>query len=211
MNRRRPSIATRSLPFTLVLAVLLALVVVGGAALWLNRTPVPVGPLVGTDIGGPFTLIDQDGRTVTDKTYDGRSRLVYFGYTYCPDVCPLDMQKLGKGLQLFRKADPARAARVVALFITVDPARDTPAVLKTFVRAFDPQLIGLTGSEAQVAAVEKSFHVYARRAGPATDKDYLVDHSAVLYLMGPDNKPISFLSHDATPEAISAELAKYVQ
>lgn len=204
MNSRRLAVAITAL-------VLVVLIAAGGATWWLRQDAPPPGPLAGADLGGPFTLVDQDGRTVTERSFAGRYRLMYFGYTFCPDVCPVDVQKIAQGVKAFAAADPARAAKVASVFVTVDPARDTPAVLKTFVRAFSPTLVGLTGSAAQVDAAKRAFRVYARRAGPAGTKDYLVDHSAVLYLMDPENRPISFLNHDASPAAITAELAKYVR
>ena len=197
------------MPFAAIAAALLLLVAIGGVALWSSRRAVPPGPLAGADIGGRYALVDQDGTPVTEASFKGRYPLYYFGYTFCPDVCPLDVAKLGKGLVLFEKTDPERAARVQPVFVSVDPERDTPAVLKTWVAAFHPRLIGLTGTTAQVDAAKRLFRVYARRASPA--KDYLVDHSAVTYLFGPDGRPISFLDRQATPQQVADELAKYVR
>lgn len=202
MNRRR-------LPFAAVAVVLLILVAAGAALLASRPDAVAAGPLVGSGVGGPFTLVDQDGRTVTDRTYAGRWRLMYFGYTYCPDVCPVDVQKIAQGMKLFAASDAAAAAKVVALFVTVDPERDTPAVLKGFVRAFSPTMVGLTGTPRQAEAARKVFRIYARKAGEG--RDYLVDHSATIYLMDPDNRPVSFLDHGASPTEIAAELGKYVR
>lgn len=195
MNRRR-------LTFPLVAAAVAVLAAC-------HAPSSPVGPLAGSGVGGPFVMIDQDGRAVTDRTYAGKYRLMYFGYTFCPDVCPVDVQKIAQGMKAFAATAPARAARVVPIFVTVDPERDTPAVLKTFVRAFSPTLVGLTGTSGQAAAMRKAFKVYAAKTG--TGPNYLVDHSATIYLMGPANEPISFLDHDATPKAIAAELAAYVR
>jgi protein SCO1/2 len=195
MNRRR-------LPYAVFAVVVSALL---GAC----SAPPPDGPLVGSGVGGPFALVDQDGHNVTDKTYAGRWRLMYFGYTFCPDVCPVDVQKIAQGMKAFAAADPARAAKVVPIFVTVDPERDTPAVLKTFVRAFSPTMVGLSGTPAQADAARKAFRVYAKKAG--TGPDYLVDHTAIIYLMDPANQPVSFLDHGATPAAIAAELKTYVR
>lgn len=192
-----------------VVIVVLALVIIAGESFSRHRSPPPVGPLVGSGVGGPFALIDQSGRAVTDRSYAGKYRLMYFGYTFCPDVCPVDVQKMAQGVKAFAAIDPVRAARVTAMFVTVDPERDTPAVMKTFVRAFSPTMVGLTGTPAQVDAARKAFRVYARKAGEG--RDYLVDHSATLYLMDPDNRPVSFLDHGATPQAIAAELDTYVR
>src|ERR1051326_2147709 len=110
----------------------------------------PPGPLAGATMGGPFTLTDQNGRQVSDRNFAGKYRLIYFGYTFCPDVCPIDMQVIGAGLRRFEAQDAARAARVQPIFISVDPARDTPPVLRQFVAAFHPRMIGLTGSQAEI-------------------------------------------------------------
>ncbi len=200
MNRRR-------LPFRASIAPLAALLAFGLVPAC--SAPAPAGPLAGSGVGGPFALVDQDGRAVTDRTYAGKWRLMYFGYTYCPDVCPVDVQKIAQGMKLFAAADPARAKTVVPIFVTVDPERDTPAVLKTFVRAFSPDMVGLTGSPAQAEAARKAFRVYAKPQG--SGRDYLVDHTAIIYLMDPANKPVSFLDHGATPQAIAAELKTYVR
>lgn len=198
MNRRR-----------LFLIIVLAIVAAAVAYFVIRRPAPPIGPLVGSGVGGPFALVDQDGHQVTDRTYAGKYRLMYFGYTFCPDVCPVDVQKMAQGLKAFAAIDPARSAKVVPIFVTVDPERDTPAVMKSFVRAFSPTMVGLTGTTAQAAAARSAFRVYARKAGEG--RDYLIDHSATIYLMDPDNRPISFLNHGATPQAIAAELDTYVR
>lgn len=193
----------------LVLACVAALAL--GAWLWTRPAGTPPAPLAGSSIGGPFALTDQNGRAVTDATLRGNYALVYFGYTFCPDVCPLDMQQLSAGLQAFEKTDPARAARVQPVFVTVDPARDTVPVLREYAANFHPRLLALTGSEAAVEAAKRAYRIYAKRAGAGTGPDYLVDHLALIYLVGPDGKAISYLQHAATPAQIAAELDKYVR
>ena len=185
------------------------LLVITVLALGACRAPAPAGPLAGSGVGGPFAMVDQDGRAVTEQTYAGKWRLMYFGYTFCPDVCPVDVQKIAQGVRSFTASDPARAAKIVPIFVTVDPERDTPAVVKTFVRAFSRDMVGLTGTPAQAAAMRRRFRIYAAKAG--SGRDYLVDHSATIYLMDPANRPVSFLDHGATPAAIAAELATYVR
>ncbi|TVV73887.1 SCO family protein [Sphingomonas solaris] len=175
------------------------------------QSPSAEPPLAGARIGGPFTLTDQDGRRVTDAQFAGRYRLVYFGYTYCPDVCPTDMQTLGRGLSLFEKQAPALAAKVQPIFITVDPARDTPAVLKQWVAAFHPRLIGLTGSEAQIAAVAKEYAVIYQRVETPGSTSYLMNHTRTAVLFGPKGEPLALIPQDETPEAAAAELAKWVK
>ena len=194
-----------------ILAVFIGALVLG-AVLWrLVSPPAPAGPLAGSGVGGSFSLIDQDGKVFTDKDLKGKYSLVYFGYTFCPDVCPLDTQKLSAGLVAFEKSDPKLGAKVQPVFVTVDPERDTPAVLKQFVAAFHPRLVGLTGTVPQVETAKKAYRIYARRAGPPAATDYLVDHMAVIYLMGPEGQPISFLGHDATVSQVTDELRKYVR
>jgi protein SCO1/2 len=176
-------------------------------------------PLAGASIGGPFSLVDQDGARFTERDLAGKYAIVYFGYTYCPDVCPVDLQKLMRGLAAFAKADPAAAALVQPVFISVDPARDTPAVLKTFVASFGPRLIGLTGSDAQVAAAAKAYAASYRKVPGSQPDAYLMAHSQIAYLMGPKGEPIALLPIDdpattedeASPAAIAATLAQWVR
>lgn len=168
-------------------------------------------PLAGARIGAPFTLTDQDGRTVKDSDFAGKYRMIYFGYTFCPDVCPVDVQKLMQGYRLFEGQDAARAAKLQPIFITVDPARDTPAALKAFVGNFHPRLIGLTGSAEAIAAVAKGYAVYYRKAEGSAPDAYLMDHSNVTYLMGPDGAPIALVPQDKTPEEIAQTLATWVR
>lgn len=168
-------------------------------------------PLAGARIGGPFTLTDQDGRTVRDSQFAGRYRMVYFGYTFCPDVCPTALQHLMQGLKLFDADAPTRAAKIQPIFITIDPARDTPAVMKQYAAAFDPRLIGLTGSEAQIAAVAKEYAVYYKRREQGGGAGYLMDHMSQAMLFGPDGQPLALLPQEQDAKAIAAELDKWVR
>jgi protein SCO1/2 len=173
--------------------------------------PAAQAPLAGARIGGAWTLTDGNGRRVSDRDLAGRYALVYFGYTFCPDVCPTDFAAIAGGLKQVEKSDPTLAAKLVPVFITVDPARDTPAVVKTFAAAFHPRAIGLTGSEAEIAAVTKLYGVAFSRGEPSPGGGYLVDHSRVAYLMGPDGKPIALLGQDAGPAAVAATIKQWVE
>ena len=176
-------------------------------------------PLSGAKIGGPFTLTDQNGKERSFDQDNGKYRIVYFGYTSCPDICTPDMQQLMAGLTLFEKAHPNLAGKIQPLFITVDPKRDTPDKLKQFVEAFHPQLVGLTGTEAQIAVAAKSFAVYYQKVEGSAPDAYLMSHSQTPYLMGPDGKPLAILPADTPntepnegkPELVAAELAKWVR
>jgi len=176
-----------------------------------QKAPRPEAPLAGSTLGGPFTLVDKTGKTVHYSDFAGKWRIVYFGYTFCPDVCPLDLQHLMLGYHLFAKAHPELAARVAPMFITIDPARDTPTVVGQYAGAFGPELIGLTGSPAQVAAAAKAFAVFYQKRAGATPGTYLMDHSRAAYLMDPAGKPIALLPADQDGKAVAAELETWVQ
>ena len=171
------------------------------------------GSLVGAHIGGPFTLTDQDGKSRSWSDFDGQYRLVYFGYSYCPDVCPIDLQRIAKGFSQFEKSAPDRAAKVQPIFITLDPARDTPDVVKNYVSAFHPRLIGLTGTEEQIAAVAKQFVVVYSKEKSEGASEYLVSHTRTPYLFDPKGNPIALIPVDdpTTPdidEGSAEEVAK---
>jgi protein SCO1/2 len=144
-------------------------------------------PSTASSIGGPFALTDQHGHEVKDTDFRGKLMLVYFGYSFCPDVCPTTLNQVVLAL---RALPPEQQAQIAPIFITVDPERDTVAQMADYVTSFSPALIGLTGSEAQISAVSKEYHVYARKAGVGAN--YGVDHSSILYLMGKDGR---FLRH----------------
>ncbi len=166
--------------------------------------------LDGAAIGGPFTLNDKDGKRVSWDDFKGKYRIVYFGYTFCPDACPMDMSVLIQGFTKFAAAHPEQAAKVQPIFITVDPARDTPARVGEFTAAFSPKLIGLTGSQAEVDVAVKAFKAVSAR-GADTPGGYLMDHSRMAYLMDPDGKPIVALPVDINADAVAGDLAKLVK
>ncbi|MCL4067744.1 SCO family protein [Pseudomonas sp. GX19020] len=156
------------------------------------------GNVGGADIGGPFTLLDKTGTEVTDKEVITRPTLVYFGYTFCPDVCPFDMSRNAEALDLLK--DVGRDVGLV--FVTVDPGRDTPQVVGDYAEAFSETAIGLTGTPEQIDAAAKAYRVYYNHQ-PATDDFYMVDHSAFTYLMLPGIGFADFYRRDATPEQIA--------
>ena len=183
----------------LLLAVLL--IGAGGYLLLADRPPASLS------VGGPFALTDGDGKPVTDQTWRGKYLLVYFGYTFCPDVCPATLNNVADALDRLG----AKADQVQTLFITVDPKRDTPAAVKQFAAAFGPRVAGLTGSAEQIAAVAGAYRVYyaEHRTGTGPD-DYSMDHSTVLYLMGPDGRFAARVRADGTGSEIAAILAKLI-
>ena len=170
------------------LAVLSALLGIALVALLVLRFTAPglieETGLADARIGGPFSLIDQDGKRRSDADFRGAFMLVYFGYTYCPDVCPTDLQAMGQALDaLGPKAD-----RIVPIFITIDPERDSVPVMKAYAANFNKRLIALTGSPAEIKAAADAYRVYFKRQGSPTDPDYLMDHSAIIYLMSPEGR-----------------------
>jgi len=167
-------------------------------------------PLAGAAIGGPFTLVNKDGQTVRWSDFDGHYRIVYFGYTFCPDACPTDMAVAMRGLDLYAKTHPKEADSLRPIFISIDPARDTPKVVGQFAAAFSPRLIGLTGTPAQVDQAAKAFAAYYTR-GKNTSGGYLMDHSRIAYLMGPKGEPIAMLPVDKNPQAVADDLARWVR
>lgn len=168
-------------------------------------------PLEGADIGGDFTLTGETGARVSWSEFAGEYRTIYFGYTFCPDVCPVDVQRAMAGLKRFEESEPGRAANVQPLFVSVDPQRDTPEVLREFTDAFHPRLIGMTGSKEQLDQVIKDFAAYYRIGEASDGGGYLVDHTNITYLFGPEGKPIAILPTDEGPEAVAAELDKWVR
>lgn len=201
MNRRAMFKRNRTLP-ALIAALLLAACGPQGAE---------QGPLAGSSIGGPFTLTDSTGKETHWSDFDGKYRIVYFGYTYCPDVCPTDVQRIMKGYALFKRNDPARAGKVQPIFISIDPERDTPAKVGEFTHAFSDDMIGLTGTPEQVAAAAKAFGVFYQKNPPTKSGGYLVDHSNAAYLMGPKGEPIALLPLDVKDkgEAIAADIERW--
>lgn len=168
-------------------------------------------PLAGAKIGGSFTLTNQDGGKSSDTDFAGKYRIIYFGFTYCPDVCPIDLANLMNGLTLAEKEDPALAEKIQPIFISIDPERDGPEQLKQYTDNFHPRLIGLTGSVDEIAAVAKKYLIiYNKRESPGFS-EYLVDHSRQGYLFGPDGEPIALLPFDGTPQQVADEIKRWIR
>lgn len=195
------------LPFLAVVAVVLAgaLWHLGDIAAHRNVESVATGETV--NIGGPFKLIDQDGATRTDQDYRGKYMLVFFGYTYCPDVCPTTLAVMKSALDMMG----SRAANIVPLFITVDPKRDTAAKLKTYLSSFGPRFVGLTGDDKAIAAVAREYRVYYQVHPAENGGDYTVDHSGVVYLMDTGGKYVANYSLDNSPDMMAQDVLKHLR
>ena len=158
--------------------------------------------------GGPFSLVDQHGRRRSDTDFHGSWLLIEFGYTACPDLCPLGLETIAAALEALGPS----AQRVQPVFITIDPARDTPAALASFIAAFDPRLIALSGSEAETQAVTKAYRVHRRKVilDPANRDDYLIDHGSFTYLMGPDGRFVTLFPYGTDAPRMTQVLAGYL-
>ena len=158
------------------------------------------------EIGGPFSLIDGDNKTVTDKSFLGKPMLVYFGYTMCPDVCPTSLSLMGAAMEIVEKQEPNIAANIQPVFITIDPERDTPKLMKEYATSggFPKRLIGLTGSIEQVSAVAKAYKVgYRKVANANSAANYTMDHTSIMYLIDSKGKLATFFSESNDPQKIA--------
>lgn len=183
--------------------------ILGLGAAWAVHlwAPGDMGAQVATAaIGGPFELVDQNGRTRTQADLRGKFALIYFGYTFCPDACPTALVAMAEALD---QIGPL-AARVQPVFVTVDPERDNVAQIAAYVAAVDERLWGLTGTPAQVAQAAKAYRVFYRKATPQGGGEYLVDHTSLIYLMGPDGAYRAHFTHETAPERMAETLRKIV-
>jgi len=193
-------------------SAIIAMLIGGALALAGCNAAAPAAepPLAGADIGGDFALTASDGRTVKWDDFAGQYRVVYFGYAFCPDICPTDRQRVAQWLKVLKASDPELAAKIQPVFITIDPERDTQAVVGEFAAAFSPDIIGLTGTPEQIAAAAKTFRVFYAKGEAIDGGGYLVDHSNIVYLFGPAGEPLATLPVDLGGEAVAAELRKWV-
>jgi protein SCO1 len=192
-----------SRPLIIVAAFAASLVIGLAVTLWLLGGPRAV--TAASAIGGPFQLVDQSGQTVSEKSLQGKPTIIFFGFTHCPDVCPTALFEMSEIL----KAMGPDASRVNAFFVSVDPERDTPAVMKDYLSSFDPGLKGLTGSPEAVAEIVSGYRVYAKKV-PLKDGDYTMDHTALIYLMDRDGKFVAPFNIKRRPEEAAADLKRYL-
>ncbi|KRQ16599.1 MULTISPECIES: SCO family protein [Bradyrhizobium] len=191
----RPLVIATAFAASLVLGLLIIFWAMGGV----SKVAQPAA------IGGPFQLTDQNGKTVTEASLKGKPTLIFFGYTHCPDVCPTSLFEMSEVLRAMGKD----ADKVNAVFISVDPERDTPATMKDYLSSFDPHLEGLSGDPAETAKVITSYRVYAKKV-PTKDGDYTMDHTALIYLIDRDGRFVSPFNLKRTPEEAAADLKKYL-
>ena len=191
----RPLVIATAFAASLVVGLLIVFWAMGGV----SKVAQPAA------IGGPFQLTDQNGKAVTDKNLKGKPTLIFFGYTHCPDVCPTSLFEISEVLRAMGKD----ADKVNAVFISVDPERDTPATMKDYLSSFDPHLEGLSGDPAETAKVITSYRVYAKKV-PTKDGDYTMDHTALIYLMDRDGRFVSPFNLKRSPEEAATELKRYL-
>ena len=189
----------------LAIAVLLAALVLGLAFFWQPELPERPLPVAAAPAGGDFTLQSASG-PVALQDFRGKVVLVYFGYTYCPDICPTSLAATAEGLKLLT---PEELARVAVIFVSVDPERDTPARLKEYGEFFHPAIVGVTGSADEVAAIARRYGVfYARQPVATAGGGYVVDHTSDTYVIAPDGRLDGKIPHAAPPEQVAAEIRK---
>jgi cytochrome oxidase Cu insertion factor (SCO1/SenC/PrrC family) len=188
----------------LVLVVALGSLIGVGAVM---RTPAEDPGSAAAAIGGPFRLTDQRGERVAAKDFQGQWMLVYFGYTFCPDICPMTLANMTAALD---ELSEGAAEQIVPIFITVDPKRDTVEQLAEYAPLFDERLVALTGTDAEIKAAARAYKVYFSKAEGSGEDDYLMDHSGFVYLMGPDGKYRAHFSHNTPVEELARRLEEEV-
>ncbi len=187
-------------------AFLTGLCVFLGVLWYVTGNLTPAGVSSASAVGGPFKLVDQNNKPITDQDFKGKPWLVFFGYTHCPDVCPTTLFDVSEMMRAMGKD----ADRTAALFITVDPERDTPAVMKDYLSSFDPRMMAATGDRASIDAAEKAYRVYAKKVPTGKGDDYSMDHTAMVYLMDKQGRFVAPFNLKRTPEEAAAEMKKYL-
>jgi protein SCO1/2 len=184
-----------------ILALVFGLIGLGAAAFLMLRPP--AGSSSPVSVGGPFTLVSHEGRTVTERDFRGAPHLVFFGFTHCPDVCPTKLFEISEVL----RAAGERGRSIRALFITVDPERDTPAVMKSYLGSFDERIVGLTGEPKAVEDAVRAYRAFSRKV-PLKDGDYTMEHTALVYLMGKDGRFVGSLNLARSPAQAAEEVLR---
>jgi len=205
-----PDMPKRSNRLLLILmVVMMVAAAVTVVVMWYHVESGPRDQVTGAApaIGGPFSLIDQTGAPVTDQTYKGRYRLIYFGYTFCPDACPTELQVMAQAVE----ALGADGARVQPIFVTIDPERDTSERLAGYVPLFDKNLVGLTGSPAAIAQVAKEYKVYYAKAEQPDGGPYMMNHSSFVYLMDPEGRFLTVFPSDMDGDKMASEIRRYMK
>ncbi|MFB0613874.1 SCO family protein [Aurantiacibacter poecillastricola] len=193
----------------LALASTLALAACDGGA---SQPPVTDAPLYGSALTGDFDLVNSKGEAVTNRDFEGRYQLIYFGYAYCPNVCPFDMTRMVSGYNMFAENNPDLAGDVQPIFITVDPERDTPERVGEYAAAFSEDLVGLTGSPEQIEAAAEGFFFSYYRVDPVEEGgEYDIQHPSVGYLVDREGEPMALIPVEQSAEAVAAELEKWVR
>lgn len=203
----------------ILLIVVLGLALAGGGLLaWYIVQPPQSGAIVSGEtrssgaalIGGPFVLTDQTGQQRSEADLEGHYALIYFGYTYCPDICPTSLSTMTQGIDLLEERAPEKAAAVLPVFVTVDPERDTVEALAGYAEHFHPRFLALTGTPEQVAGAAKAYRIFYQKVEEPSASDYLMDHSSIIYLMGPDGGYLTHFTHASTAEDIAKALGERV-
>jgi protein SCO1/2 len=204
---------TPSLPVIGVMLAALAVIAVASWVTWSwiangsNGPGSPSGAMrTGADMGGPFELVDHTGKTVTDKNFHGKFVLLYFGYGFCPDVCPTELANIATAMDILGP----KSQKVTPVFITVDPERDTPEFLMDYVKNFHPRMVGLTGTPENIAAVAKAYKVYYAKSRKSAGEDYLMDHTSYVYLLGPDGNFLAIYRGQTDPEEIASSVEAFI-
>ena len=208
-----------SIKSRLLTIALLGLILAGaGLAAWVYVQPDRPSTIISSEtqtsgkalIGGPFILTDQSGTTRSEADLKGRYALIYFGYTYCPDICPTSLSVMTQALDRLEESEPGKAAAVLPVFITVDPERDTVEALASYASHFHPRLLALTGTPEQADTAAKAYRIYYQKVEQDSSTEYLMDHSSILYLMGPDGSYLTHFTHNSNPEDIAEALSATV-
>jgi protein SCO1/2 len=190
-----------ALAFGLILAAVIAYLQVQNETATRSATSAgaPSTAIVEENFGGSFTLVNQDGKTVTEADFDNKWRMIYFGFTYCPAICPTELQKISQALNMLGE----KGEKIIPVFITVDPERDDVETMKNYVEMFHPRLVGLTGTPEQIEQAKKVYKIYSAKVQDETMSDYTVDHSSFIYLIDPENNLRRIFKINDTPQQIA--------